>query len=116
MLDLIFDLLIDNSDVILEFIGIGAAAFIAYKVADRITEGNISQIFKNAIRKQNEALLTKIIGTTVKTIVKKNKNNIISLEVLEAECAELNGKQVQIESAAGVDPALTVGRKLSLKV
>lgn len=116
MIDILFGIVIDNADVILEFLGFGAAAFIAYKVTDKITEGNLSEIFKSALRKRNEDILKKILGTTVQCIIKQNKGTVISLEVLESQCSDLKGKEVQIGSSEGIDSSLTVGRRLVLKV
>ena len=116
MLDIFIDLVLENSDAILEMIGLGAAAFLVYKVSERITIDNLPEFFKRALKSKSETIYKKTIGTTLQVIVKEKKEDAISLSVLEANDSDLKGKTFTFESSVGVDSSLKKGEKIQLTI
>ena len=120
MIDLLIGLVLDNADEIIDFgaelLGLGAAAFIVYKVSDKITEENLPEFVRQALQRKHETIAKKTIEIFVQAVVEENKGNEISLSILEAGCSDLKGEKIKIGSSKGIDSSLKTGDKLEFTI
>ncbi|MBQ7704004.1 MAG: hypothetical protein IJT73_01035 [Selenomonadaceae bacterium] len=111
---------LDIGGEILEAAGemiLGAGAvFLVYKAAEKITDMNLVENIRKAIRKKNEQLFKKALGTTLTAYIKEAKPNEMSLEVLTAECKELEKQEIRLESTEGVETSLKTGMKIKFSI
>ena len=120
MLNVILELILDNSDTIIE-VGSGilfgaATAVIAYKVVQKITADNVKDYIRRAIRNSKDKIAEKYFGKVIETTIAANNGNAITFDVLCAESKDNLKEKIKIESTRGVDSSLCKGMKITLKV
>lgn len=90
------------------FVGaaIGAIAYTAYA---KITASNLAQNVRSAIQNAKSSAVKKLLGRSLKIMVKDKSINSISISVLEADMKPVDDVQIEINSREGVDASVYKG-------
>lgn len=98
------------------FIRMGAAILfgaaigaIIYKVYTIVTSSNLAEIVRSAIQNAESDIVRKLLGRSLKIIVKEKSVNTISISVLEADLEKMDDVQIRIESTEGVEDSIYEG-------
>lgn len=112
MIDLLVDVVLENSDVIIDFLfGVTAAVF-AYKVVRKITPDNVTGLIRDALKNSRQKAFEKYLGKAIEATIVEKKANAVSFELFCAECGEPTKERLKIESSRGVDSSLVKGMKI----
>lgn len=93
-----------------------AIGVIAYTVYTKITSSNLAESVRSAIRNAKSDVVKKLLGHSLKIMVKDKSINTISISVLEADLEPVNDVQIEIKSKEGVDDSIYKGMVQEIRV
>lgn len=116
MLDILIDLALENSDLILDALFGTAAAIVAYKVIRKITPDNVKDLIREAIKSSKQKIVEKYVGHAVEATIVSKKSNAVSFEIFCAACGNNATEKITLESSRGVDESFKKGDKIYLEI
>jgi len=117
MEEFLFEFLREAADVAIEAIGAlvagAAVAYFAYKVTEKITESNIVEHIRKAVRQEAKDEVKKKLGEHIMATIKDKNSNVVTVSISTLDDNKPIA-EVKIESDAGIDSSIRTGKKFKI--